>query len=77
MCAWRWAWRESSGEQRQVSDWQSWHPVINHCLPLYAVVCWMEDCNKMHKRLHWRANIIRQTRAWDDGAVEASASDGI
>lgn len=34
---------EGSGEQRHVSDWQSWHPVTNHPLPLYAVACWTLD----------------------------------
>ena len=32
-----------SGEQHQVSDWQSWHLVTNHTLPLYAVACWTWD----------------------------------
>ena len=49
----RWVWSrcvcgrerggEGSGEQRQVSDWQSWHLVSNHCLPLNAVACWTSD----------------------------------
>ena len=26
-----------------MSDWQSWHPVTNHFLHLYAVECWISD----------------------------------
>ena len=31
---------EGSGEQRQVSDWQSWHLFTGGGLPLNPAVCW-------------------------------------
>ena len=42
---------EGSGEQCQVSDWQDWHPVTNHSLPLYAVACWTSDGGGMRDAL--------------------------
>ena len=50
---WRWVWSkcgcgrerggEASGKQHQVSDWQSWHVLTNHGLPLNPEVCWTSD----------------------------------
>ena len=60
MLMWRCAWSmrgcrrgmggERSGEQRQVSEWQSWHTVTNHSLPLYAVACWTSNVESLGER---------------------------
>ena len=45
---------ERSGEQSQVSDWKSWHPVTDHSLPLNAVAAGPRMAEAWET--HWRAD---------------------